>query len=329
MIYKKLKNFIKKFSFIWKLLTFGKDRIMELSRYIDVMMMMIIFHIWPEQTYRFSTRNHLPSKKTRLPKKDKNYIPYNLLHSKSSVIEKMKEINIVCAGSSFDLNKLNELNGPIFLISFWGPIRKDENGKLIYTHIYNPNSQKFNKVDEIFKDNLKDENLKKRLTYCISRERVVPKFKKAGYKVIGVNVYPAFETQYDSSYLNIFDHDRCKRIAIFENLFLPSHPIWAPSKSVLPNLCALSFFADKVNVYGWDFYLNSSPEKMSYWQLFFNMYKSKYDIRRGRDHFESALINFYYGYQFSRMPKFKIHGYMGKLNRHHKLIKRIEKVLFN
>ena len=64
----------------------------------------------------------------------------------------MKEINIVCAGSSFDLNKLNELNGPIFLISFWGPIRKDENGKLIYTHIYNPNSQKFNKVDEIFKD---------------------------------------------------------------------------------------------------------------------------------------------------------------------------------
>ena len=46
-------------------------------------------------------------------------------------------------------------------------------------------------------------------------------------------------------------------------------------------------------------------------------------------HFESALINFYYGYHFSKLPNFKINGYMGKLGKHHRLIKRIEKVLFN
>ena len=68
---------------------------------------------------------------------------------------------------------------------------------------------------------------------------------------------------------------------------------------------------------------------MSYWQLFFNMYKSKLDIGKSTEHFESALINFYYGYQLSKLPNFKIHGYMGQLGKHHKLIQRIERVLFN
>ena len=86
-------------------------------------------------------------------------------------------------------------------------------------------------------------------------------------------------------------------------------------------------FADKINVYGWDFYLDSSPEKMNYWQLFFNMYKYKHDFR-SQNHFESAAINFYHGYQLSKLPNINIHGYMGQLNNHEKLIRRIEKVLF-
>ena len=67
---------------------------------------------------------------------------------------------------------------------------------------------------------------------------------------------------------------------------------------------------------------------MSYWQLFHKMYQYKFDLR-AKEHFESALINFYYGYQLSKLPNFKIHGYMGKLGKHHRLIKRIERVLFN
>jgi len=53
-------------------------------------------------------------------------------------------------------------------------------------------------------------------------------------------------------------------------------------------------------------------------------------LRRSKDSlFESALINFYYGYHLSKLPNIKIHGYMGKLGKHYKLIQRIEKVLFN
>jgi hypothetical protein len=112
---------------------------------------------------------------------------------------------------------------------------------------------------------------------------------------------------------------------------LPPYPQWAPTSSFLSFLWALSFFAEKINVYGWDFYLDLSPANMSYWQLIYIMYRYKdYDSRtRGYMHFETALINFYYGYQLSKLPKFKIHGHMGQLGKHHKLIQRIERVLFN
>jgi len=124
----------------------------------------------------------------------------------------------------------------------------------------------------------------------------------------------------------------CKRISIVENLYGPSDdscPVWFPSGSALPAICALTYFAKKVNVYGWDFYLESSPEDMTSWQLFSNLYKYKLDVSRSRTHFESAMINFYYGYQLSLLPNIQIHGYLGKLQKHEKLIGKIESVLLN
>ena len=66
-----LKNFLKKFSFIWKLLTWVKGRLKNISRLIDVFLMMLALHFWPEQAYRFSTRKLLPGKKNRFSKKIK------------------------------------------------------------------------------------------------------------------------------------------------------------------------------------------------------------------------------------------------------------------
>ena len=151
----------------------------------------------------------------------------------------------------------------------------------------------------------------------------------------------------------MFNNRNCRHITLEDKIYrLPLEktvkPItphaalrkFTPSGSFLPALCALTFFAEKINVYGWDFYLDSSPEKMNYWQLFFNMYKFKFDTGiffrkssagsvRSRMHFESALVNFYYGYRLSQMPNINMHGYMGQLDKHEKLIKKIERVLFN
>jgi len=350
-----LKKKIKKISFLWILLTRTKDQLIKLSRIKDVLTMMILFNVWPQQTYRFSTRKLLPGKKNRHPKELKPTIPYELLKNKNN-LPMMKEINVVGIGSSFNLDDLKDMKGPIFLVSFWHPLRLDNNNKITYEHIISKKgkSHDYNKHKENFKDKSKNE-LNKDITYVHSRFDLLKLFKEAGYKILGLQAYAVGQnkeiyehennnmnqffkstqslTMTTSAYLNLFNNDLCHHISLKENIFKPPllhpHPNWAPSKSFLPALCGLSFLAEKINVYGWDYYLESSPEKMSYWQLFFNMYKFKADLGRGSFNFEGALVNFYYGYQLSKLPNFTIHGYMGKLQKHHSLINKIEKVLFN
>ena len=113
-------------------ISYLKFLIKKTLRIKDIFIMMILFHIWPEQTFRFSTKKCLPNKKNRNSKNLMNFFPSDLLESKSSKIPKMKEINMVSLGPSFNLNELKNFAAPTFLISFWNPLRIDTNGNLVY-----------------------------------------------------------------------------------------------------------------------------------------------------------------------------------------------------
>ena len=118
MFHRNLKNFVKTIPILWTFLTWSKDQFIVLSRLKDVFMMMLLFHLWPEQIYKFSTRKLLPAKKNRFSKESKPIIPFELLRSQSSKLPKMKEVNLIAIGSSFNLNDINKLHGPIFLNHF-------------------------------------------------------------------------------------------------------------------------------------------------------------------------------------------------------------------
>ena len=128
-----IKNYLKKFPNLWKVLVSLKKTLINLSRLKDVIAMMFLLHIWPEQVYRFSTRKFLPSKKNRYFKDSKPVIPFELKQINKNSINKMKEIHIVGIGASFDLNTLKKINGPVFLVSFWAPLHKDNRGNIIYS----------------------------------------------------------------------------------------------------------------------------------------------------------------------------------------------------
>ena len=60
---------------------------------------------------------------------------------------------------------------------------------------------------------------------------------------------------YDSSsYSSLIDNDQCKRLCVTEKVYktpmLEPHPDWVPTGSLLPCLCALTFYAEKINIYG-------------------------------------------------------------------------------
>ena len=143
MFYKYLKSCIKKPPLLWEFFIWCKRFLKNLLRLKDVIFMMIMFHVWPEQTYRFSTRKVLPKKENRFSKESKPFIPYDLLAGKGSNIPKMKEINVIGRGSSFDLNNLKNIKGPIFLISFWNSLKMDDDGKIFYKHYFSYETGKF------------------------------------------------------------------------------------------------------------------------------------------------------------------------------------------
>jgi hypothetical protein len=344
------RNILKeKAPLIWSIFKKLKDQSMILFRLKDVFMMMILFHIWPKQTYKFSTRGLLPSEKYRHSKNKKTIPPYQIIKPKTK-ISKMKEINVIGVSPNFDLNELKKMNGPIFLVTFWTPLQINDVGKVIYRHPTILDDNYMNNFLDVFWKNGKEywyknnktinEFKKREVTYVLSRKECLEPLKNNSYNICGIAVftkdkngnYLARNKLYnDSNFFDFYDNDYSNYISVYENIYKSPEPkgLFAPTGSFLPAICALSQVAEKVNVYGWDFYLDRSPKKMNYWQLFFNMYKFAPDMMRSRFFFESALINFYYGYQLSKLPNINIHGYMGHLQGHSKLMKRIEKVLFN
>ena len=278
--------------------------------FIDIFVMMFLVHFWPEQTYRFSTRKMLPYKERRYRISSRPIIPSKLVESRTSDIPRMKEANIVLRGSSFDIKQLDKLvDLPTFLVSFWEPVQT-----------------------------------KMEVTYVIGRTEIALRLAKLGYKVIhnevclmdyDGNITPSEFSHKEPPWYNQFVEDGTfKRISILENLYygLPKPPdcLWSPLSSGIHGIIALSYFAEEINVYGWDYYIKSSPDFMSYWQLYFNLNNQlKEDIKRTSYIFETAIVNYYYGYHLSRLPNINIHGYLGQLGHHEKLIGKLERVLFN
>ena len=346
MTISKIKKIIKKNETIFNFSKLVIRNYLIFKRLKDVILMMILFNICPNYTYKFSTRKFLPPKKNR-QKKITN--PYKIIKNKSN-IKKMGEINYVTVGSSFKLNNLKKLKGKIFFAPGWEPLRVDKKKNIFsnrngwtfdgkFTGNIEPQSQNKFK-DYNFWNKLKIYK-KKNITYCISRKEVLNKYLKKGYNFLSIPVYHKLGKSIKSndkywnskSYRNLFKYKNFKSISVLENFYLPSKKgdlsKWVASGSTLPYLFALSKYAKKINVYGWDFYLEKSPTEMSYWEVFFSLYKYKPDIFRSNNHFESALLNFYYGYLLSKTPNIKIHGYLGGLKKHKKFINKAEKVLFN
>lgn len=292
-----------RFPFLKRIMFLG----LTIQRLFDVSMMMFLLQVWPEQVYRFSTRKLLPNKAERFNAKDRPVIPFELIGSRTSEIKKTEQINVVMRGQSFNILDLEKLEGPIYLVNFNSPIKTQKG--VIY------------------------------IEQCIRQANMMQQLGLTVWHIEVNRVAENGKTFFPDSYLNLswyeklLDKPNFKRIAIAEKICrpfkLPLTPSWRPAGAGLNAICALSYFADKINIYGWDFYFKSSPNDMTYWELFSNLNNIKLDVLRSRLHFECALINLYYGYHFSKLSNISIHGYMGQLNKHEKLIKKIERVLFN
>ncbi|MCD4781586.1 MAG: hypothetical protein K8S27_13715 [Candidatus Omnitrophica bacterium] len=305
------KTYLRQFFVVRKLLQYIKNPkifllnvgfiFQAIKRLCDVFLMMVLMHVWPEQAYRFSTRKVIPPPQKRFALTQKQEFPSELIPSRTSDIPKSKHANIILRGISFEMDMLKYLDPPIYLSGFWIPIKT-----------------------------------KKDVIYLHGDSRVAYEFTKLGIPTIYVEAnnideegsISPFDSNANSPWYNQIFDKKCKRISHVLKYHHPYKHLYANPGSGLGAISAMRFFAEKIDVYGWDFHLKSSPDNMSYWELFFNLYNLRLDIGRSRNHFEAAIFNLYYGYHLSKLPNINVHGYMGQLSKHEKLIRKIERSLF-
>lgn len=301
-------------------------------------MMIFCLHFFPSLTYRFSTRKFIPSSEYKTDKHKLIKVPYKIIEKMSSNLKKFDEVNAVGIGSSFDLNRLKNFNKPTFLLSFWDSLKIDQHGKIAYFSKKAGYGHKLN-IDEERK--YKD-YVNPNLIYVVSKFDLIKNLVNKGHKVLVVNTYtrnndyglntPGTYNYENEEFYNIVNNPNVLRVSQVDEIFKypvrKPFPDWTSTGSIIPYLSAISFLSNKINVYGWDFFLRKSPNNMGYIELLLKMYDNKIDWKRTLSHFEEALFNYYFGYNFSKNKKFRVHSYMGQLLKHEKLIRKIEKVLF-
>ena len=311
---------------------FLRRRFYILGRAVGLTIMLFLIHVWPEQVYRFSSRKLLPSKKERYRKFEKLTFPYNIVDSRTSTdLPRFSEINVVLRGASAANIPLNSLKGPIVLASFWPNILTERT-----RHYQGKTSEEFNKLDYYFLHH--DSNAIKQL--LDSERRVL--WEETCYVDETGKLRPQDGNWGTEWYEEMSFNPLCKRVSIQYNAEKNLTRLRPPTGSGLSAITTCSFLAETVNVYGWDFYLEHSPEEISYWQLLFSMYKKKRSsmstggeriVDRRLDwaimHLESAVYNYYYGYHWSKLKNINIHGQLGQLKSHKRLIDKLERVLFN
>ena len=303
-----------------------------LKRAAGLTVMLFLVHFWPEQVYRFSTRKLLPGKDERYRKLEKLAFPYDIVESRTSIdLPTFSTINLVLRGTSATSIPLETLSGPIVLASFWPKALIDRT-----RHYQGKTSEEFEELECYFLHH--DSNAIQQL---LSTDRRVLWDENCYVDETG-NLRPQDSNWQTKWYEEMLVSPFCKRVSILYNAEKNLNRLRPPTGSGLSAIVTCSFLAETVNVYGWDFYLEHSPEEMSYWQLLFSMYKKRrFSMSTGDkriadrrldwaiNHLESAVYNYYYGYHWSKLKNINIHGRLGELKSHKKLIDKLERVLFN
>ena len=285
-------------------------RIKLISRRIfDLFFMILTFFLYPKKIHLFSSRNSLPKHNDKIKYLNDDFLPIKVDFENSSNVEKFNNINIVLRGDSLFNIKNIKINGPIFL-----------------TSVINPSE--INRVYNI----LDLEN--KEIVYLFNHIGTIKLLHKKGLKCIFVDCSENDNLSEDQIQMQITNKKFCDTNNIMyirssKTLFPKlKKDAWTPTGSGLVNICAILPFANQINIYGWDCHLKKSPKKMNFISLLNQMIDIEAESR-SYNHFETMLINIYFGYMLSKNSKINLdNSYLGQLQNHKYMIKKIKGILF-
>lgn len=327
---------------IYKILTLIFKKIKIAARIKDICFMYLALNLYPKYLFKFSTRKLLPdtTQRHRLNKDD--FLPVKFLSEEDNKLKYFDEVNFVGYGTSFNIENIKKFKNPTFLISFWSAIRKKKDGSLV-VH-YTTHDARYDKNFESV-----EHYNNKNLYYVVARKDICQDLIKNNCNLVIVEGYRELisgdyilSNNYKLENWQQKDREELKNykkkftLNIIENFRKPYINNLEAMKNFYPNgsfvylISSIIPFCNKINIYGWDFYLDQNASDLSSFQLQKTFFNPKFDWGPSRSwfHFESTLVNYYYAYLFSKNKKIKIHSRLGGIEKHKKLLKNIEKALF-
>ena len=276
----------------------------------------------------FSSRKLLPNHNQRLKKE--NFIPFLNTRVKGFKKKMFDEVNIVGKGESFNLQNLKKFKKPTFLVGFANSLKVKGN-KIQYYH------EKGDYRYKLVKEKVK--RFKKKNLFYIVTNPLLTKYININENIVFYNVkYKKFDTlkknkkKLQEGFQNLKRFKKIRHASSIQNIYnhkYLNNKFFAPTGSIIPAIYLFFNKAKKINVYGWDFYLNKEASKLNIFEFLCQLYKFKPDVMRSFNHLESALLNVYFAYILSKKKKIRIKSYLKDVSKHKGVISKFEKNLLN
>ena len=264
------------------------------ARVIEVLAMLLLLHFRPESAYRLSAKMFLPLRCGKTVRTSNPLDDFEVFYNDSRLMPFMDHANVVMRGASFDREMLSELTGPTFLVNW---------------------------PEKVDRDNI---------IYATGDASILDMYKER--EMLPIFFITGFWTDFDGTaiwppktdlVMSMLSDPRISHVTVaHKSVGRPT-----PMGSGLFCVVGLSRFSKQMEVYGWDFYLKFEPSQRSYWRALMGMYTLRADYPKHHN-LELAVYNWHYAYRFSQMPNFKIHSYLGHLDKHQRLVKRLGKVMY-
>lgn len=273
--------------------------VIRAPRWIRVLVMLATLHFRPGLLYLFSKVKLFPSKNDRLTKTANPRDDFEVDWDRSSELPALDRVTVLQRGISFDQSKIDELPGPIYTVNWTKKLDRDD---VVYV------TGDFGLLQQF-----------------IAKEMFPILFMEIN-RFDGEGVYRCRDIDHPSAIL--LEDPRIQRIAVYHKARFPVTQTGMPATSGLACIVALSFLAQEIQVYGWDFYLTFAPAHSGYWKSLFK-YFVNFHMELQSQFLEMCVYNWHYAYRYSKLPNFRNHGYLSGLEKHPGINNRLDRIFYN
>jgi hypothetical protein len=252
----------------------------------------LVLHFFPQHLFLFAGAKLFPDRNDRLTKTENPRDDFEVNWKRSSELPALDRVTVIQKGVSFDRARIDDLPGPIYAVNWPDKLERDD---VVYATGDQGNLDRF-----------------------INSEMFPIMFMEVNrYDRLG-NYHPSEE---------LLEDPRIQRIALYFKCEFNIPDTGMPATSGLACIVALSFLAQDIEVYGWDFYLDFAPAQSGYWKAFFKNF-CNFHMELQSAFLEMAAYNWHYAYRYSQLPNFRNHGYLSGLERHPGINKRLDRVFY-